>query len=150
MAGHDTISMQLMAETLRLSIGYDQYEILFENKEICSRVGLGVEFLGPPFVEVYGVPSVMTLEAPLDILNMLADCLRSKRNGDGSDLFSGFFHSLACKVAIKANSESKLPELEHLVNLVVGEKLRYCPHGRPVLARLSKKEIERLFRRIQQ
>lgn len=150
MAGHDTISMQLMAETLRLSIGYDQYEILFENKEICSRVGLGVEFLVPPFVEVYGVPSVMTLEAPLDILNMLADCLRSKRNGDGSDLFSDFFHSLACKAAIKANSESKLPELEHLVNLVVGEKLRYCPHGRPVLARLSKKEVERLFRRIQQ
>ena len=42
-----------------------------------------------------------------------------------------------------------MPELEKLVELVTKDDLRYCPHGRPILTKLTKREIERMFKRIQ-
>ena len=58
-------------------------------------------------------------------------------------------HSKACKSAIKAHDKNTAEELEAIVREVLAdEKIRFCPHGRPVIVKLSKKEIEKYFSRI--
>ncbi|MGN0589747.1 MAG: hypothetical protein ACI4KO_09440 [Ruminiclostridium sp.] len=59
------------------------------------------------------------------------------------------FHSKACKAAIKANDVNDIRELEALVDEVMSdERIRFCPHGRPVMVKLSKRELEKYFNRI--
>lgn len=58
-------------------------------------------------------------------------------------------HSIACKAAIKAGYFTEKEELEAVAQLVMEDKVRHCPHGRPITASLSKKELEKKFKRIQ-
>ena len=56
-------------------------------------------------------------------------------------------HTMACKSAIKAGMTSDAKELQALVEKVQAGEILYCPHGRPVKHKLSKYEIEKLFKR---
>jgi len=68
---------------------------------------------------------------------------------DKIELFDDLYHSIACKAAIKANDTNSGIELQALVNAVYGqENIRYCPHGRPVMITLTKRDIEKQFRRV--
>ena len=59
-------------------------------------------------------------------------------------------HDLACKAAIKANDKNSIPELQQLAeDVYYNENIRHCPHGRPVMFVLSKRDIEKQFKRIQ-
>ncbi|MBR2583691.1 MAG: hypothetical protein IKD61_09890, partial [Oscillospiraceae bacterium] len=57
-------------------------------------------------------------------------------------------HTVACKAAIKAGWDNAPEELERLVEAVLSGAVKYCPHGRPVSAVLTKKELDKLFKRI--
>jgi len=57
-------------------------------------------------------------------------------------------HSVACKAAIRGNDKNDITELQALAEQVYGdEKIRHCPHGRPVIFTMSKSSIERQFGR---
>ena len=56
-------------------------------------------------------------------------------------------HTMACKAAIKGGWKSGPEELRALVDKVQSGEVRYCPHGRPVAVRLTKYEIEKMFKR---
>jgi DNA mismatch repair protein MutL len=59
------------------------------------------------------------------------------------------FHTLACKAAIKANDKNDLREMQALAEQVFyNENIRHCPHGRPVMFVLTKREIEKQFKRV--
>ena len=54
---------------------------------------------------------------------------------------------MACKAAIKGGWTSDLAELKILVEKVQSGEVRYCPHGRPVVVKVTKYELEKLFKR---
>ena len=56
-------------------------------------------------------------------------------------------HTIACKAAIKAGWDSDESELRVLVDKVQSGEIQYCPHGRPVKVKLSKYELEKMFKR---
>ena len=56
-------------------------------------------------------------------------------------------HTIACKSAIKGGWKSDVSELRVLVEKVQSGEVRYCPHGRPVAVKLSRYELEKLFKR---
>ena len=59
-------------------------------------------------------------------------------------------HRMACRSAVKGGDHNTRAELEELVKTIVeDENVRFCPHGRPVLLRFTKRELEKLFGRIQ-
>ena len=56
---------------------------------------------------------------------------------------------MACKAAIKGNDDNDILELQSLLNTIYNnENIRYCPHGRPVMITLTKRDIEKQFKRI--
>jgi DNA mismatch repair protein MutL len=61
-----------------------------------------------------------------------------------------FLYDIACKASIKAGNKTDLRELSVLIDeyLKNTDKLKYCPHGRPIIFNLSKKNIEKQFKRI--
>lgn len=84
----------------------------------------------------------------MDIVERIGIAVLNKNEETSRSVFDDIYHTIACKAAIKAQSDTDKIELKKLLDLVTEEDLRYCPHGRPILIKLSKKEIERMFKRI--
>ena len=68
----------------------------------------------------------------------------------GDKLMDRLFYELACKASIRQGSESPAEELYDLIETYFRRKdtLKYCPHGRPIVFSLSRREIEKQFRRV--
>ncbi len=57
-------------------------------------------------------------------------------------------HTVACKAAIKAGWDTDEKELARIADAVLSGVVKYCPHGRPVSAVITKKELDKMFKRI--
>ena len=83
--------------------------------------------------------------APAATLEEFAQNLRTGRNLD--EKREALLHTMACKAAIKGGWTSDPAELKILVEKVQSGEVRYCPHGRPVVVKVTKYELEKLFKR---
>ena len=146
--GLSSLDMQTLICPIDVSLTFEEYDAIAENTDICRRLGFGISLLRSPAVRLDGVPVLIDNEDPADLLVRLADILVSGKNNSGDELFDDLYHSIACKSSIKANSFTTKVELEKLVELIISNDIRYCPHGRPVLIKLTKYEIEKMFKRI--
>ena len=68
-------------------------------------------------------------------------------SADGEGARDALLHTMACKAAIKGGWKSDERELTALIGKVQSGEVRYCPHGRPVAVKLTRYEIERMFKR---
>ncbi|MGN0613638.1 MAG: DNA mismatch repair endonuclease MutL [Porcipelethomonas sp.] len=133
-------------------------EILLSEKECCAMsenmeklegMGFRIDASKPPFVKVLAVPVILQ---ELDIDEMIpeiAENLCLNKVDPQTHMLDDMLHELACKAAIKANDKNSLPELKALAEEVFyNENIRHCPHGRPVMFMLPKRDIEKQFKRI--
>jgi DNA mismatch repair protein MutL len=74
--------------------------------------------------------------------------LRRGKALDPQSVKDELLHTVACKAAIKAGWDTSRAELSRIVEEVLSGRVKYCPHGRPVSAVLSKKDLEKMFKRI--
>ncbi|MBE6867973.1 MAG: DNA mismatch repair endonuclease MutL [Ruminococcus albus] len=144
------LETQMLLEPVMVMLSYEEFDALAANVDKLERLGFEVEPDVAPTVAVKGVPIILgDLENPTDIITELARNFIQCRNDPQLEFFDDLYHSIACKAAIKANDNNSTIELQALLNAVYGnENIRYCPHGRPVLITLSKKDIEKQFRRL--
>ena len=78
---------------------------------------------------------------------MAADLLNGRRES-AATVRDGVLHTVACKAAIKAGWNTSDEELLVLVAAVMSrDDLKHCPHGRPICITLSKKQLEKQFKR---
>ena len=83
-----------------------------------------------------------------DALEELADDLLTGRQEDKSSLRDEMLHTVACKAAIKAGWVNDEKELLAVAREVMArDDLKHCPHGRPICITLSKKQLEKQFKR---
>ena len=86
---------------------------------------------------------------PADLIIELANNFSNNRNNPLPVILDDMYHTFACKAAIKANDENSPKELAEIVRtLLENESIRYCPHGRPVMFKITKYELDKQFRRI--
>lgn len=144
------LETQMLLEPVMVMLSYDEFDALAANLDKLSRLGFEIEPDVAPTVAVKGVPIILgDSENPTDIVTELARNFIQCRNNPQLEIFDDLYHSIACKAAIKANDNNSTIELQALLNAVYGnENIRYCPHGRPVIITLSKKDIEKQFRRL--
>ena len=107
-------------------------------------------------IEEFGENTILVRRAPMDIaegdisgaLMEMADDLLSGRDADTDTVRDELLHTMACKAAIKAGWKNDEKELLAVVKEVMSrEDLKYCPHGRPICITLSKKMLEKQFKR---
>ncbi|MBQ9375397.1 MAG: DNA mismatch repair protein MutL, partial [Ruminococcus sp.] len=145
----DQLDTQMYLEPIMVLLSYEEYDALSSNLDKIAKLGFSVEPDVAPTVAVKGVPLVLGNENPSEIITELAENFIKCRHNPQLKVFDELFHSIACKSAIKANDDSDIIELQALVNSIYeNDAIRYCPHGRPVMIKLSKRDIEKQFKRI--
>ena len=77
----------------------------------------------------------------------LAQKLLTAGSADPAAARDELLHTMACKAAIKGGWRSGAEELEEAARLVMSGQVKYCPHGRPVAIELTKKQLEKQFKR---
>ncbi len=144
------LDTQMLLEPVMVLLSYDEFDALAANLERVSKLGFEIEPDVAPTVAVKGVPIILGDDNPTDVVTELARNFIEHKQDPQLEVFDDLYHSISCKAAIKANDDNGIIELQALLNEVYGnENIRYCPHGRPVMITLTKKDLERQFRRIQ-
>ena len=100
-------------------------------------------------IAVRAIPTTLLKDDINLILSEIADSLQ-KSGRVQVEVEEDLFHTVACKAAIKAGSKISNTEMLDLAQKVLWSKdIMYCPHGRPVAFEIKKRELEKMFGRIQ-
>ena len=94
------------------------------------------------------VPADMRPEDAKAAVEEICEKLRRGKAPDPDAARDEILHTVACKAAIKAGWDTEERELEKLVEAVLSGQVKYCPHGRPVSIALSRKDLDKQFKRI--
>ena len=136
----------LIPETVNLS--RREKEALLGEKELLEKAGFEVEDFGDGAVILRQVPMYLEKEDAGFVLSDLAEKILSHRK-DRTQLYEELLESIACKAAVKAGTFTDDKEREEFARKVIGDPaIRSCPHGRPVIVHLTKREIEKMFKRV--
>ncbi len=142
----------IMSQTLLLPVTFspdaDTLELLTENAELLNELGFELESFGETSLILRAVPADVDAESAEIMLEELCTKLRRSTGFDKASVRDSVLHTVACKAAIKAGRASEPEELMALARRVLSGEIKYCPHGRPVAVTLTKKELDRQFRRI--
>lgn len=140
---------QLLIEPQEVFLSPEEFEAVSSYAKRLEDVGILLGFKEGGKVVVEGLPQSLEGTHPEDLLQSVAGILvQGNDNAEGA-LFDDVLHTMACKASIRANENQDVSELAYLANIVINDKnIRYCPHGRPVITQISKKQIEKYFGRI--
>ena len=136
-AGRSVTSQMLLIPAI-VHLSLEEMELLSRFGELLTQLGFEIEPYGEKEVIVRGVPAEMST----------ADVARSSNTPDPSGVFDEILHTVACKAAIKAGWDTQRSELEKIASAVLSGQVLYCPHGRPVSSVITRKDLDRLFKRI--
>ena len=139
------MSQQLLSP-LAVELSAEDAASLLEQLPLLEEFGFVCEDFGDGTVLVRQVPSDLEGGDVPAALEELAEELRLNR-ADPAAARDSLLQTMACKSAIKAGMWSDPSELQALADKVQSGEIRYCPHGRPVAVKLSKYEMEKMFKR---
>ena len=142
------ITSQSLLSPIPVRLRADAAAQLLAKKELLEGLGFEIDEFGENTVLVRRVPMDLAEGDVADTLMEMADDLLDGRSADTDTVRDELLHTMACKAAIKAGWKTDERELLALVKEVMGrEELKYCPHGRPICITLSKKQLEKQFKR---
>ena len=136
----------LTPETLRPSAG--AAASLDANAGALSALGFEYEPFGHGAYILRAAPAGLSPGAAAAALEEAAEALAASRTPDIASARAELLKTVACKAAIKAGPSSEPEELQRLAEAVCSGRVRNCPHGRPVAWVLTRKELDRQFKRI--
>ena len=143
----DIVSQTLLSP-IPVRLRADAAAQLLSKGKLMEELGFELEEFGENTVLVRRVPMDIAESDVADTLMEMADDLLSGRSADTDTVRDELLHTMACKAAIKAGW--KTDEKEHLAlvkEVMSRDELKYCPHGRPICITLSKKQLEKQFKR---
>jgi len=132
-------------------IQYQPFEIdeIRSKQEMLAKIGFVFEDFGNNSIIIRGIPYLLEGCSPKEVFLELTDKILSSLKPVSTPLADEIIHTVACKAAIKANKKLDNREVEQLLTELSQTGSRYtCPHGRPTIIRLTKYEIEKMFKRI--
>ena len=132
--------------TLRVS-GEDG-ELLEKNGQLLSELGFELEPFGENEYILRAVPADMLPEDARAAVEEICEKLRRGKAPNPAAARDEILHTVACKAAIKAGWDTEEKELQKLVEAVLSGQVKYCPHGRPVSITMSRKDLDKQFKRI--
>ena len=137
----------LMPEIEKLTAS--EYDTLMDNMPLFIELGFDIEEFGPLTVSIRAVPAIFAApEAPAFIHEAIG-ILQNKNSLSTQDIKRSSLIQSACKHAIKAGDILSDIEIKTLLDEYSSSGVPMtCPHGRPVMVRMSKIEFEKLFKRV--
>ena len=144
----EPVMSQMLLEPILCKPEREEAALLLENAPLLSECGFELSDYGDGTLAVRRLPSELAPDDAASVLSQLAADLRAGKRTDPAALRDKLLHTLACKAAIKGGRHTDEREREVLVKRVLGDpSLKYCPHGRPIVAVLTASQLERSFGR---
>ena len=144
-SGYDPMAQSLLAPVIcRLSV--QEQEALLAHGGLLEEFGFEIDRLGQDLA-VRQAPFDVAVEDIPATLEEIAQKLLTTGGADPASARDGLLHTMACKAAIKGGWKTSPQELERVAQAVMSGRIKYCPHGRPVAIELTKKEMEKQFKR---
>ena len=141
---------QRLITPLLIDLSPSQREAVLQHAADLDRVGIEIEDFGGSSLRVSTVPALLGAEAAAETIRALAEDLEGLDRGARADeAVRRIAATMACHAAVKANYPLTLEKMRHILDEL--RRTAYssvCPHGRPVVLRLSRREIEKNFQRI--
>ncbi len=136
---------QTLLAPIPVELSREDAAAILENLPLLEGLGFACEDFGDGTVLLRELPSDIDAADAAATLEEFAAKLRSGRSLEQRR--DDLLHTMACKAAIKGGWKSDPAELRALVDRVQSGEVKYCPHGRPVAVRITKYELEKLFKR---
>ena len=136
---------QMLLKPAIAELSREDAAAVLDNLPLLEELGFSCEDFGGGAVLVREVPADLDAGETSAALEEFAGTLRG--GGTLDEKREELLHTIACKSAIKGGWKSDVSELRVLVEKVQSGEVRYCPHGRPVAVKLSRYELEKLFKR---
>ena len=143
------VMSQMLIEPVIVRLTAPEFSAFEECKGTLYDMGFECDVFGDSEVIVRGVPGDLEAGEVEELLVSLITNSSNSRNELMTEKYERMLYTIACKSAIKANHRLSQSEMEALVRNVFRLKnINTCPHGRPIVITMSRKEIEKEFKRI--
>lgn len=141
---------QYLSPPIILTLSMQEARLLEEHMDRFTRIGFEIEPFGPEEYAVRAVPDnlfgIAKKELLMEMIDDLADGLNTSMT---PDLIDEKVASMSCKAAVKGNSRLSAQEVDALIGeLLTLDNPYHCPHGRPTIIAMTKRELEKKFKRI--
>ena len=142
------IASQMMLETIDVKLAPSEIAVFEANKELFRKLGFESNLNGDT-VEISAVPGDISWSDTEPLFLELLSQMDDMKQELISDKKQRLIYTISCKASIKANMKIGELEMQRLVEKVFSlNNINTCPHGRPIVISMSKKEIEKDFKRI--
>jgi len=147
-ANQEKISSQSLLQPIPVRLSPSACGVLLSNKDMLEELGFEIDEFGENTILLRQIPMDLSPDLAAESVETLAADLLSGRRESKDTVRDELLHTVACKAAIKAGWKNDEAELLAVVKEVMSrEELKYCPHGRPICVTLSKKQLEKQFKR---
>ena len=139
---------QLLMEPVSVQLSAEQKNAVLQQADLLEQQGIQLEDFGGSTVLVRTVPLDISPSEVEPLVGELASNLVLNNRQSRTEKAEWVLHSIACRAAVKAGDHNSTEELLHLAQQILeGEIPLFCPHGRPVILKLTQKELEKQFGR---
>lgn len=142
------IPSQTLLEPLPFTPDASDADVLQQYGDVLAELGFTLEPFGRNDYILRGVPAQLDAADALPALEEICAQLRHGARMDAQSVRDEVLKTVACKAAIKAGWQTEPEELLRLADAVCAGEVKYCPHGRPVAVTLTRRELDKLFKRI--
>ena len=141
---------QYLSPPMILTLSMQEEELLKTHLDAFSRIGFEIEHFGGEEYAVRAVPDNLFGIAKKDLFIEMLDSLSEGIHSSMTpDLIDEKIASMSCKAAVKGNNRLSAKEVDTLIGeLLLLDNPYHCPHGRPTIIAMSKRELEKKFKRI--
>ena len=147
-ANQEKISAQALLTPIPVRLSPEAAGELLSSKELLDELGFEIDEFGENTILLRQIPMDLSPDHAAEAIEEMASDLLTGRREKASTVRDEVLHTVACKAAIKAGWKNDEAELLAVVREVMGrDDLKHCPHGRPICITLSKKHLEKQFKR---
>ena len=141
---------QYLSPPIILTLTMQEAQLLNENMDRFARIGFEIEPFGGEEYAVRAVPDNLFSIAKKDLLmEMIDDLADGITTNMTPELIDEKVASMSCKAAVKGNNRLSAQEVDALIGeLLTLDNPYHCPHGRPTIIAMTRKELEKKFKRI--
>ena len=140
---------QYLLTPLTVTLEKKEYSAVISNLNLFSEAGFEIDDFGSGTVIVRSSPLYLEHDDISDSIIEMAGYILENKENISTKYVDWLYHNIACRAAIKSGDKSNKDELIALIKkLDENPELRHCPHGRPILINITKKEIEKQFGRM--
>ncbi len=144
----EELERQMLLAPVSVTLSRTEHQLVLEQSAQLLKLGFEAEDFGGSTVLLRSVPALMADASPQELFLDAVDGLSHAHAGVTAA--DDILHRMACRSAVKGGDHNNAAELRELVQVILNdENVRYCPHGRPVMVRFTRREIEKMFGRIQ-